>query len=225
MGQATSPRGARARGRLGNRRRRGPAMADELDALLDEVETKFCRLEALGARKRDRGGGEEAAEERHRSSKILTKADDDEEDIDDIIKDIIDESSFSKKTVKSAAPTSVRNRASIQAHGKSCCPVYLGGSSTPYGIGTNISQRACDQLRCTACDFHVSLYNDYQWDKSCDYLFFRNNMPEFSKLRMKMIRKKGSRAYACQCSWRSIDELTDLQTDRELRWVCGKHVE
>uniref|UniRef100_A0A8C0J386 Cilia- and flagella-associated protein 418 n=1 Tax=Chelonoidis abingdonii TaxID=106734 RepID=A0A8C0J386_CHEAB len=126
---------------------------------------------------------------------------------------------------KSASPTSERNSVSIQAHGKSCCPVYLGGSSTPRGIGTNISQRTCDQLRCTACDFHVSHYNDYQWDKSCDYLFFRNNMPELSKLRAKMIKKKGSRAYACQCSWRSIDELTDLRTDRQLRWVCGKHVE
>uniref|UniRef100_A0A8C0J379 Uncharacterized protein n=1 Tax=Chelonoidis abingdonii TaxID=106734 RepID=A0A8C0J379_CHEAB len=32
-------------------------MAEDLDALLDEVETKFCRLQALGAvGKRDRGG-------------------------------------------------------------------------------------------------------------------------------------------------------------------------
>ncbi|NXI74313.1 CH037 protein, partial [Anseranas semipalmata] len=83
--------------------------------------------------------------------------------------------------------------------------------------------RTCDQLRCTACDFRVSLFNDYIWDQSCDYLFFRNNMPELSKLRAKMIKKKGSRAYACQCSWRSINELTDLQTDQQLRWVCGKH--
>ncbi|XP_067392942.1 cilia- and flagella-associated protein 418 [Emydura macquarii macquarii] len=205
-------------------------MADDLDSLLDEVETKFCRLQALGTvGKRDRGGGEEAAGERGRSSKILTKTVVDEEDIDDIIKDIIDESSFAKKTVKlkskSSSPTSESNSASIQAYGKSCCPVYLGGSSAPCGIGTNISHRTCDQLRCTACDFHVSYYNDSQWDKSCDYLFFRNNMPELSKLRAKMIKKKGSRAYACQCSWRSIDELTDLRTDRQLRWVCGKHVE
>lgn len=33
--------------------------------------------------------------------------------------------------------------------------------------------RTCDQLRCTACDFRVSLFNDYIWDQSCDYLFFR----------------------------------------------------
>lgn len=57
------------------------------------------------------------------------------------------------------------------------------------------------------------------------HLIGRNNMPELSKLRAKMIKKKGARAYACQCSWRSIDELTDLQTDQQLRWVCGKHAE
>jgi hypothetical protein len=60
------------------------------------------------------------------------------------------------------------------------------------------------------------------WDKSCDYLFFRNNMAEFHKLETKLIEKKGAWAYACQCSWRTVEELTDLQTDH-LRWVCGKH--
>lgn len=33
--------------------------------------------------------------------------------------------------------------------------------------------RACDHLRCIACDFWVVSYDDYGWDKSCDYLFFR----------------------------------------------------
>ncbi|XP_062987038.1 cilia- and flagella-associated protein 418 [Elgaria multicarinata webbii] len=226
-------------------------MADDLDALLDEVENKFCRLsrrdcteraQAQG-RKRNRFREEEeeaeaeavAAGERARFSKVLTKGASEEEDIDDIIKDIIDENNYAKNPGKTEAlwkqtsqlpsPASENNIPSIQAHGKRCCPVYLGGSSTPYGIGTNISQRTCDQLRCTACDFRVSHYNDYQWDKSCDYLFFRNNMPEFSKLKTKMLTKRGSRAYACQCSWRSIDELTDLAMDRQLRWVCSKHIE
>ncbi|KAK4828208.1 hypothetical protein QYF61_024642 [Mycteria americana] len=132
---------------------------------------------------------------------------------------------INKLKSNSASLTPESNSAVVQAHRKRCCPVYLGGSSSPYGIGTNISKRTCDQLRCTACDFRVSLFNDYIWDQSCDYLFFRNNMPELSKLRAKMIKKKGARAYACQCSWRSIDELTDIQTDQQLRWVCGKHAE
>ncbi|KAH0617552.1 hypothetical protein JD844_015932, partial [Phrynosoma platyrhinos] len=130
-----------------------------------------------------------------------------EEDLDDIIKDIIDEKSYTqncvKQTSKLSSTVSENNITTIQAYGK----------------------RTCDQLRCTACDFRVSYYDDYQWDKSCDYLFFRNNMPEFSKLRAKMLMKNGSRAYACQCTWRSVDQLTDLSTDRQLRWVCSKHVE
>ncbi|XP_028592290.1 cilia- and flagella-associated protein 418 isoform X2 [Podarcis muralis] len=199
-------------------------MADDLDELLDEVENKFCRLSRRDCsergrpgqgRKRNRFREEEeeaeaeaaAAGERARFSKVLTKGASEEEDIDDIIKDIIDENSYAKNLVKhkskSPSPASENRTTSIQAHGK----------------------RTCDQLRCTACDFRVLQYDDFQWDQSCDYLFFRNNMPEFRKLRTKMQTKKGSRAYACQCTWKSIDELTDLTVDRQLRWVCSKHVE
>ncbi|XP_034980391.1 cilia- and flagella-associated protein 418 isoform X1 [Zootoca vivipara] len=221
-------------------------MADDLDELLDEVENKFCRLSRRDCSERGRPGQgqkrnrfreeEEEAEaeaaaagERARFSNVLTKGASEEEDIDDIIQDIIDENSYAKNLVKpkskSPSPAYENKTTSVQAHGKRCCPVYLGGSSSPHGIGTNISQRTCDQLRCTACDFCVLQYDDFQWDQSCDYLFFRNNMPEFRKLRTKMLTKKGSRAYACQCTWRSIDELTELTGDRQLRWVCSKHVE
>ncbi|XP_023776836.1 protein C8orf37 homolog [Cyanistes caeruleus] len=162
-----------------------------------------------------------AAAKEGRSAKVSVSADSSEEDLDNIIDEICNDSSFTKTPLKlksnSASLTPERNSVAVQAHGKKCCPVYLGGSLSPSGIGTNISKRTCDQLRCTACDFRVSLFNDYIWDQSCDYLFFRNNMPELSKLRAKMIKKKGARAYACQCSWRSIDELTDLQTEQQLR--------
>ncbi|XP_060099455.1 cilia- and flagella-associated protein 418 [Heteronotia binoei] len=218
-------------------------MADDLDELLDEVETKFCRLSKSdcpdgvriqGETKNRPRELEEAAKaassvERARVSKISTKHGNEEEDLDEIIKDIIDGKNFAKNPLKCISKCSTlaaeTNITSIHAQGKRCCPVYLGGSTALYGIGTNISQRTCDQLRCTVCDFRVLNYDDYQWDKSCDYLFFRNNMPEFSKLRTKMVKKKGTRAYACQCSWRSIDELTDLSMDRQLRWVCSKHAE
>ncbi|XP_055287851.1 cilia- and flagella-associated protein 418 isoform X1 [Moschus berezovskii] len=148
-----------------------------------------------------------------------------EDDLDSLINEIFEEPHFDKNRFKlkskSSGNTSVR--ASIQGLGKSCSPVYIGGSTVPCGIGTNTSQRACDHLRCIACDFWVESYDDYRWDKSCDYLFFRNNMPEFHKLKTKLVKKTGTRAYACQCSWRTVEELTDLQTDHQLRWVCGKH--
>ncbi|XP_072708255.1 cilia- and flagella-associated protein 418 [Ciconia boyciana] len=210
-------------------------MADDLDRLLDEVERRLYRLPGRGAAGDHRHADGEAEEraaakaKEGRSAKLLMSAGSSEEDIDNIIDEICNDSSFAKTPLKlksnSASLTPESNSAVVQAHRKRCCPVYLGGSSSPYGIGTNISKRTCDQLRCTACDFRVSLFNDYIWDQSCDYLFFRNNMPELSKLRAKMIKKKGARAYACQCSWRSIDELTDIQTDQQLRWVCGKHAE
>ncbi|KAM8810425.1 cilia- and flagella-associated protein 418 [Eudromia elegans] len=203
-------------------------MADDLERLLDEVERRLCRLPARAAR------GEEEQEEEEgsakaRSAKLLKSTGSGEENIDDIFDEICNDNSFCKTPQKSksnsARAASHSNSLVTQAYGKRCCPVYLGGSSSPCGIGTNTSKRTCDQLRCTACDFRVSLYNDYKWDPSCDYLFFRNNMPDLNKLRAKMIRKKGSRAYACQCSWRAVDELTDLQTEQQLRWVCGKHPE
>ncbi|XP_059850914.1 cilia- and flagella-associated protein 418 isoform X2 [Delphinus delphis] len=209
-------------------------MAKDLDELLDEVESKFCRPDPLrlGMVERPRGGGggggilsndrnRAEAEENLRSTETFKN----EHDLDSLINEIFEEPNFDKKCFKlkskSSGNTSVR--AYIQGPGKSCSPVYLGGSAVPCGVGTNTSQRACDHLRCIACDFWVVSCDDYGWDKSCDYLFFRNNMPEFHKLKTKLVKKKGTRAYACQCSWRTIEELTDLQTDHHLRWVCGKH--
>ncbi|XP_053849753.1 cilia- and flagella-associated protein 418 isoform X4 [Vidua macroura] len=158
-------------------------MADDLDRLLDEVERRLWH--------RHGGGEEEPAAAKGRSAKVLLSAGSSEEDLDNIIDEICNDSSFTKTPSKlksnSASLTPERNSVVVQAHGKRCCPVYLGGSLSPSGIGTNISKR--------------------------------NNMPELSKLRAKMIKKKGARAYACQCSWRSIEELTDLQTEQQLRYM------
>ncbi|XP_051055268.1 cilia- and flagella-associated protein 418 [Phodopus roborovskii] len=149
-----------------------------------------------------------------------------EDDLDSLINEIFEEPNFDNKSfqkLKSKSSSNTSVGVSIQGLSKSCSPVYLSGSTIPCGIGTHTSQRACDRLRCLACDFRIVSYDDYVWDKSCDYLFFRNNMPEFHRLKAKLIRKEGARAYACQCSWRSVEELRDLQADHELRWVCGKH--
>ncbi|KAM6214739.1 cilia- and flagella-associated protein 418 isoform 1-T1 [Rhynchocyon petersi] len=206
-------------------------MAEDLDELLDEVESKFCSPDPLrvamvqqpkgcgGSHSSDRTRTE--AKENLRLTDTFQKPD----DLDSLINEIFEEPNFDKKPfkLKSKSPGNTSVRASIQGLSKSCSPVYLGGSTAPCGLGTNTSQRTCDHLRCIACDFSVVSYDDYMWDKSCDYLFFRNNMPEFRKLQSKLIKKNGARAYACQCSWRTVEDLTDLQTDAQLRWVCGKH--
>ncbi|XP_072007560.1 cilia- and flagella-associated protein 418 [Engystomops pustulosus] len=190
---------------------------DDLERLLDEVESKYCHP----------GAASGAAPDRRRSKNpiaVKTVNDDEDVNVDDLIEDILDVPFYEESKKQNAKSTRQQScKTSQQLTGKKCCPVYLGGSAIPLGIGTSVSERACHQLRCTACDFNIVTFDDYRWDASCDYLFFRNSMPELSKLQTKMIRKKGSRAYACQCSWRSIQQLTDLSTEPGLRWVCGKH--
>ncbi|XP_048214844.1 cilia- and flagella-associated protein 418 isoform X1 [Perognathus longimembris pacificus] len=203
-------------------------MAQDLDELLDEVESKFCRSDPRGPDRAEPakgyGGVTHFSDSRpDQTRKTLRPTE--KEDLESLINEIFEEPNLDKKSFKlqSRSSGNTSTKASIQGLSKSCGPVYLSGSSIPCGIGTHTSQRACDRLRCIACDFWVVSYSDYMWDTSCDYLFFRNNVPDFHKLKTKLIMKKGARAYACQCSWRTIEELTDLQTDHQLRWVCGKH--
>uniref|UniRef100_A0A8C2SMR9 Cilia- and flagella-associated protein 418 n=1 Tax=Coturnix japonica TaxID=93934 RepID=A0A8C2SMR9_COTJA len=169
-------------------------MADELDRLLDEVERRFCLVPERG----EAGGDQNQHTERAaagRSAEVLMGAGSDEDDIDDIIDEICNDSSFARTPVKlksdSPSVTPGSNSAVVQAHRKRCCPVYLGGSSSPNGIGTNISKRTCDQLRCTACDFRVSLFNDYIWDQSCDYLFFRSEDTVSSVITWESLLEEG----------------------------------
>ncbi|XP_069777912.1 cilia- and flagella-associated protein 418 isoform X2 [Narcine bancroftii] len=149
-----------------------------------------------------------------------------EDNLNDLIKEIFHDNPTASDLSKSS-PSAVTNGAGLKnfsrAKVRKCSPVYLGGSSESYGLGTNTSHRTCDQLRCTTCDFRVITLDDYEWDKSCNYIFFRNNMPDLNKLKGKAVRKSGARAYACQCSWSSIQNLTDLRDEQHLRWVCGKH--
>uniref|UniRef100_A0A8C5LQH0 Cilia- and flagella-associated protein 418 n=1 Tax=Leptobrachium leishanense TaxID=445787 RepID=A0A8C5LQH0_9ANUR len=49
------------------------------------------------------------------------------------------------------------------------------------------------------------------------------NRLRFYQIAMEDDKKKGTRAYACQCTWRSIQEQTDIGTDQQLHWVCGRH--
>ncbi|KAL5466809.1 hypothetical protein EMCRGX_G030959 [Ephydatia muelleri] len=48
------------------------------------------------------------------------------------------------------------------------------------------------------------------WHTKSDYLFFRNNVPDYQRLRTNLVRKKGTRAYACQCSWHSVEDTTEV---------------
>lgn len=203
-----------------------------LDDLLDEVEKKFCSNVPVASSSRAECGeagkcGKDAGGDRKRSpakAKQLTNSD--AEDIDALLEDLLEEDysdSPQLKTKHFPKETQGEKKLPSQSGGRKCCPVFIGGSSVTNGVGTATSKRSCDQLRCTSCDFRVLMFDDFEWDSSCDYLFLRNNMPERQKLRAKLRKRRGVRAYACQCSWFSTLEPTDLRDRPELRWVCGKH--
>ena len=68
----------------------------------------------------------------------------------------------------------------------------------------------CSHLRCTGCDFRIRRFNHFKWRPGTDYLFLRNNMPEFDRVRVKLASAKFSRAYACQCKFVTVKDLVDL---------------
>ncbi|XP_053571198.1 cilia- and flagella-associated protein 418 isoform X2 [Bombina bombina] len=192
---------------------------DDLDELLDEVESKYC---GPGPPESSCSGAERDRQKPTR--KTLVHASTEEENLDDLIDDLLDVNCKEDNvTQKKISANKQSCKTSNQMPKRKCSPVYAGGNSLPFGIATVISERACDQLRCTACDFKVVIFDNCEWDASCDYYFFRNSMPDISRLQTKTIRKKGPRAYACQCSWRTIQERTEIRTDQQLKWVCGKH--
>ncbi|ESO00989.1 hypothetical protein HELRODRAFT_184339 [Helobdella robusta] len=85
--------------------------------------------------------------------------------------------------------------------------------------------RPCDNLRCTTCDFNVSSFDDMAWLEEVGYLFLRNNMPDFNRIKNKLKKSLGSRAYACQCTNLNVgDRILPLKiASPSVKWVCGKH--
>ncbi|XP_012688927.2 protein C8orf37 homolog [Clupea harengus] len=205
-------------------------MADDLDELLDEVEAKFCSDISLPGQ---RNQVDQACEQvQYRSERACNTKHDatrrvKNDDIDTLLEELLDDDDDVKnrqadsnvgKAIRSGPKEPV-----TQLVKRKCCPVFVGGSTIPPGVGTSNSQRVCSQLRCISCDFRIASFDDHEWDSTCDYLFFRNNMPDCDRLRAKLKRRKGARAYACQCSWHSALALTDLRDQPQLKWVCGKH--
>lgn len=115
-----------------------------------------------------------------------------------------------------------------------CINTVLGGSSFQLGKYSAISNwysnilyrinSICDNLRCSSCDFKVNRYIDKNWTSSVNYLFFRNNFPDYDKLKCNLRPCKGGAAYACQCSWFNVkDSDKIINIPPELKWHCGGH--
>ncbi|XP_074242943.1 cilia- and flagella-associated protein 418 isoform X2 [Saimiri boliviensis] len=125
-------------------------MAEDLDELLDEVESKFCTPDLLrrGVVEQPKGcrGGTHSSDQNQAEAKENLRSTETfkrEDDLDSLINEIFEEPTLDKKQskLKSKSSCNTSVRASIQGRGKSCSPVYLGGSSIPCGIGTSISWR------------------------------------------------------------------------------------
>lgn len=65
-----------------------------------------------------------------------------------------------------------------------CTPLYIGGTDLPQGCTTTGHIRSCNEMHCIDCDQKVLTFNCYAWkSRSVDYLFLRNNFPDFARLR------------------------------------------
>eukprot|EP00744_Colponema_vietnamica_P014836 GILI01020773.1.p1 GENE.GILI01020773.1~~GILI01020773.1.p1 ORF type:complete len:224 (+),score=17.05 GILI01020773.1:50-721(+) len=104
-----------------------------------------------------------------------------------------------------------------------CMPPAIGGMSVSKGLTSGVRQRSCDRLRCTSCDFKVLCFENVQWSSEVEYMFFRNVFPDVNKLEKQLKSSEGYRAFACQCSWRSLDSTLLLNSDSSLKWVCSGH--
>lgn len=69
------------------------------------------------------------------------------------------------------------------------------------GVSGSLTQN----IQCLKCDFKVLRFDRSQWDSDVNYLFFRNYMPNVKKIAVKLRASKYHAAYACQCTWQSVD--------------------
>eukprot|EP00644_Phytophthora_capsici_P008186 jgi/Phyca11/125901/e_gw1.60.223.1 len=104
-----------------------------------------------------------------------------------------------------------------------CSQVLMDGGRANRGLTTAFSSRnVCSNLRCNDCDFTVVQFPGKKWDATADYMFFRENVPSETKLRVKMEIAPDFTAYACQCKWLSINSQTRVDQGK-VKWSCAGH--
>lgn len=64
--------------------------------------------------------------------------------------------------------------------------------------------------------FFTYLFTIFLYTKNFVFIYFYSDHEN--------LYSPGCCAYACQCSWRSVVQLTEVWSgDSQLKWVCGKH--
>eukprot|EP00823_Brevimastigomonas_motovehiculus_P004470 TRINITY_DN2960_c0_g1_i1.p1 TRINITY_DN2960_c0_g1~~TRINITY_DN2960_c0_g1_i1.p1 ORF type:complete len:334 (+),score=88.62 TRINITY_DN2960_c0_g1_i1:74-1075(+) len=99
-----------------------------------------------------------------------------------------------------------------------CYPVYLSAADEDVQRG-----KACNSLLCTSCDHTVLRIPHCRWSASVDYLFLRNNYPDLHKLRSCLEHSADECSYACQCTSKSVNSITNLSSQSKSRWICSGH--
>ena len=130
----------------------------------------------------------------------------------------------------SSSKSSKSSSSSTTPPSRKCNPVYISGSGFAFGYSTNLNPRSCDRLICLDCDFNICIFPNFKWKEDTDYLFLRNNSPEFHRLKSQLRMSKGWNAYCCQCHWRHTNSMKDLNVvpstvpnEKTLKWICTKH--
>lgn len=84
-------------------------------------------------------------------------------------------------------------------------PVARPTDSSGNSSGSSATTTTASNLRCSKCDFKVLCFHGREWSAGVDYMFFRNYMPNVTRLEQQLVAKDGHAAYACQCAWASVE--------------------
>ncbi|OQR79481.1 hypothetical protein BIW11_05708, partial [Tropilaelaps mercedesae] len=137
------------------------------------------------------------------------------EEIEELVNELLQEQNRASDETKSSL-----NEGSNWESGR-CAPAHIGGSALAIGVSRTGVVRACSRLRCASCDIAVVAFEGARWYSDTDYLFLRNHAPCGGALREKLTPAEGSRAYACQCRWVSLDDgQVATPASFGLRWFC-----
>lgn len=194
---------------------------DDLDDLLDEVERDLHKTDISKAENVGYGNHQRHSRTNRKKAKVRS------DEIDDVIDSILDQGDDihdGKPHNAKEIPAKVDRQENLSnSSGGKCYPMLLGGTKNVKGKSTFTAKKACNNIRCTSCDFKVLMFDGCKWRDCADYLFFRNNMPDRLKLQPNLREDPGSVAYCCQCSWKSAKDLTPVAQFKDLKWVCAKH--
>ncbi|XP_062848167.1 cilia- and flagella-associated protein 418 isoform X2 [Trichomycterus rosablanca] len=171
-------------------------MADNLDDLLDEVEAKFCRNISVSSQRICSFKADQVKHRQQRNKDPGQSTSDlyEAEDITNHIEAVLQEIL--------------------------CDDDQATGSHVP--VSSKRYKESCPQTTLKKC-CPVYLGGSSIRIGVGTSITQRNNMPDYNKLRVKLKKRQGARAYACQCSWHSALTLSELRHLQQLKWVCGQH--